>query len=115
MKAKLSQFSNCVYSSLLSTKDHIVKGAHVCLVGHWNFIKCLATELQNPVVLLNVILGSGVITGLLNGYIKYEKRFLKGKTNNEILGCAGAAVALLTLDGFVSKRYYSKFDQKKNL
>lgn len=72
----------------------------------------LYRELQNPVVLVNVILGSSVVVTLLQSYAKYEHRFLQGKSDGQILATAGAAAAILTLDGFLSQKYYKKFDKQ---
>ncbi|KAL3236171.1 Om14p RNJ42_02063 [Nakaseomyces bracarensis] len=84
-----------------------------CLVSSTKALACrVYRELQNPVVLVNVILGSSVLVTLLQSYAKYEHRFLQGKSDGKILACAGTAVALLTLDGFVSSKYYKQFDKK---
>lgn len=84
-----------------------------CLVASTRALACkVYRELQNPVVLVNVILGSSVVVTLLQGYAKYEQRFLQGKSDGKILATAGTAVALLTLDGVLSTKYYKKFDKK---
>lgn len=84
-----------------------------CAVASTKALVCkVYRELQNPVVLVNVILGSTVVVTLLQGYAKYEQRFLQGKSDGRILATAGAAVTLLTLDSILSAKYYKKFDKK---
>lgn len=70
-----------------------------------------ASELQNPVVILNVALGAGVISTLLRGYAN-NQRYLKGKSDTVIISTVTGASAFLALDAFLSTKYYKKFDKK---
>lgn len=71
-----------------------------------------ATEVQNPVIMVNLLLGSGLVTAVLTGYAKYDKRYLKDKSDGVILSVVGGATALLALDAVLSAKYYKKFDKK---
>ncbi|SCU83939.1 LAME_0C07426g1_1 [Lachancea meyersii CBS 8951] len=70
-------------------------------------------ELQNPVVIANVALGSALVSSILRGYAKHHARYLKGKSDAIIISTVGGATAFLALDAFLSAKYYSKFDKKK--
>ena len=68
-------------------------------------------ELQNPVVLLNVLLGSGALTGLLAGYAQYDTRYLKGKSDGAVLATVGGATAIVAIDALLSAKYYKKYSK----
>lgn len=66
-------------------------------------------ELQNPVVLLNVLLGSGALSGLIAGYAQYDTRYLKGKSDGAVLATVGGAAAIVAIDALLSAKYYKKY------
>lgn len=77
-----------------------------------DFAKVCFLELQNPVILVNLLLHSSVVCYLCNGYANHNARFLKGKPNSTVLATTAGALGLLTLDGIISKKYYSRYDKK---
>lgn len=68
-------------------------------------------ELHNPVVLLNVLLGSGALSGLLAGYAQYDARYLKGKSDGAVLATVGGTAAILAIDALLSAKYYKKYSK----
>lgn len=72
----------------------------------------LLVELQNPIVSGHVLFYSTLISSALNGYAHYHSRYLKGKTDKEILTIAAGATAFLAADSLFIKKFYKKFDKK---
>ncbi|KOH00540.1 Mitochondrial outer membrane protein om14 [Saccharomyces pastorianus] len=101
LKARLNDASAAACSYLHAFVLKAQDVARVCLL-----------ELQNPVVLVNLVLHSSVLCYLCNGYANHNVRFLKGKPNSTVLTTTAGALGLLTLDGLISKKYYSRFDKK---
>ncbi|GAV49424.1 hypothetical protein ZYGR_0P00670 [Zygosaccharomyces rouxii] len=66
-------------------------------------------ELHNPVVLLNFLLGSGALAGLIGGYAQYDTRYLKGKSDGVILATVSGASAIVAIDALLSAKYYNKY------
>ncbi|CAI7155255.1 BTE_collapsed_G0004220.mRNA.1.CDS.1 [Saccharomyces cerevisiae] len=64
-----------------------------------DFAKVCFLELQNPVVLVNLLLHSSVVCYLCNGYANHNARFLKGKPNYTVLATTAGALGLLTIAG----------------
>ena len=75
-------------------------------------IQGILVELQNPIVSGHVLFYSTLITSALNGYAHYHSRYLKGKTDKEILTIATGATAFLAADSLFIKKFYKKFDKK---
>ncbi|QHS71786.1 Om14p [Saccharomyces paradoxus] len=101
LKAQLNSASAVAWGYLQAFVNKTQDVAKVCLL-----------ELQNPVVLVNLLLHSSVVCYLCNGYANHNVRFLKGKPNSTVLATTAGALGLLTLDGIISKKYYSRFDKK---
>ncbi|KAL6944040.1 hypothetical protein ACO0OE_003934 [Hanseniaspora uvarum] len=78
------------------------------LVGIQGFL----VELQNPIVSGHVAFYSSLIASALNGYAHYHSRYLKGKSDKEILTIATGATAFLAADSLFIKKFYKKFDKK---
>lgn len=110
---KLKEFTNYVSARLASTGTYIRKSTYSTLAASQSLACKASTEIQNPVILLNLLLGSGIVTALLTGYAKYDARYLKDKSDGAILCTVGTATALLALDTVLSVKYYPKFDKKK--
>ncbi|CAI4055878.1 hypothetical protein SKDZ_02G3340 [Saccharomyces kudriavzevii ZP591] len=102
LKAQLNSVSAAAWSYFQAVVSKSQDVAKVCLL-----------ELQNPVVLVNLLLHSSVVCYLCNGYANHNVRFLKGKPNSTVLATTTGVLGLLTLDGIISKKYYSRFDKKK--
>lgn len=111
--AKLKQMWNRVKSSLITTKAYVEqKGASGASSAR--ILACkTGRQLQNPVILVNVLLGSSFVTALLTGYAKYDARYLRDKSDAVILTTVGSITAILALDTVLSVKYYPKFDKKK--
>lgn len=102
------------FSAAITNTANYVRQATSSTLTTSRSLSCKAiTEVQNPVILLNVLLGSGFVTALLTGYAKYDARYLKYKSDGIVLTTVGAATALLALDTILSVKYYPKFDKKK--
>ncbi|KAL6929472.1 hypothetical protein ACO0SA_000874 [Hanseniaspora valbyensis] len=72
----------------------------------------ILVELQNPIVSGHLLFYGVIATKVLNGYAQYHSRYLKGKTDNEILLASGGTLLALLADGALIKKYYKKFDKK---
>ncbi|CAL9728328.1 hypothetical protein MOUN0_D01618 [Monosporozyma unispora] len=108
-------FSNCcnsvktgLYHGFQSTSNCVKKSTTCIYTSAVNTITFTITALKNPVILINSLIGVGTISTLLVGYIKYEKRFLKGQSNAFIWTTIIGATSFLTLDCYLSKKYYKK-------
>ncbi|AQZ12835.1 OM14 (YBR230C) [Zygosaccharomyces parabailii] len=66
-------------------------------------------QVHNPVVLFNVLLGTGAVSSLLCGYAHYDTRYLKGKSDGAVLAIVGGATALVAADAVLSAKYYKKY------
>lgn len=101
VKTKLYEAANYAYGTAQSSLDYARSATYRAL-----------TELQNPVILLNVLAGTGLIGSLLTGYAKYDARYLRNKSDGDILRVVGGATALLAIDTLLSIKYYPKYDKK---
>lgn len=110
---KLKEFGASVRSSLITTKGYVLETGCSAITSAKILALKAGEELQNPVILVNVLLGSGVVTALLAGYAKYDVRYLRDKSDSVILTTVGSVTALLALDTVLSVKYYPKFDKKK--
>lgn len=87
-------------------------GKMTCCVSKSCECSCkVAKELQNPVVAANVVIGLGSISALFCGY-SHNKRFLKGKSDKEILAILSGLGVFAVADVFLSYRYYKKLEKK---
>ncbi|KAK6201329.1 uncharacterized protein RJT21DRAFT_1274 [Scheffersomyces amazonensis] len=69
------------------------------------------TELQNPVVIAQTVVG---ITGIAAGYAAYLERSRINTDNKLVLSLhASIITGLILLDGFLFTTYYPKYDKKK--
>lgn len=89
-KNSLSTTLNNAYSNTLSTLSYTLE------------------ILKNPIILINTICGLSLISTLLIGYIKYEKRFLMGKPNSFIWTCLFGSTALLSVNCYLLNEYFIK-------
>lgn len=72
-----------------------------------------STELENPVVVLQVLAGLG---GIVAGYVGYLERHRIRSDSNIVLGIHGAIITgLVGLDYYLFSTYYPKYDKKKSL
>ncbi|CAL9736875.1 hypothetical protein MOSE0_K09692 [Monosporozyma servazzii] len=91
------------------TTSNCVKNSTSCIyTSTVNTVNCAINSLKNPVVLINSLIGAGALSTLLVGYIKYEKRFLKGQSNAFIWSSILGVTTFLTLDCYISEKYYKK-------
>lgn len=73
-----------------------------------NNVSSMVQALKNPVILVNTIIGATTITTLFVGYTKYDKRFLMGQSNKFIWSTVAGVASGLSLDIYLSKKYYKK-------
>lgn len=101
------------FVSSVATRTASVTQATVATVasGASRAAVTIATELQNPVVAVNVLLGAASVGTLLNGYAK-ERRFLKGKSDKDIMLIVSGLSVFVATDAFLSYKYYKKLDKK---
>ncbi|QLL34977.1 hypothetical protein HG536_0H03530 [Torulaspora globosa] len=112
-REKAHQCSSYIWTKFYEAANYVY-GTGQSSMQYARSAACRAmTELKNPVILLNVLAGSGVIGALLTGYAKYDARYLKNKSDGDILCLVGSATALLAIDTVLSVKYYSKYDKKK--
>ncbi|CCK72925.1 Om14p KNAG_0M00720 [Huiozyma naganishii CBS 8797] len=86
------------------TKQFAVASSKTVCHKTTGFAATVCTALKNPVVAVNTLLGVSLLSAVLVGYVK-DKRFIQGKSPREIWGATAGAVALLTVDGLLSKKY----------
>ncbi|KAL6942527.1 hypothetical protein ACO0QE_003705 [Hanseniaspora vineae] len=73
------------------------------------YTKKFVRELKNPVFATHFVGGVYLVSKLLNGYA-HHARYLKGKTDKEILMIAGGVGVLGVADVWASKKLYKKFE-----
>lgn len=110
---KVKEVTAFLSATITNTANYVRQATSSTLAASQSLSCKALTELQNPVILLNVLLGSSIVTALLTGYAKYDARYLKYKSDGTVLTTVGAATALLALDTILSVKYYPKFDKKK--
>lgn len=109
---RVREFASFASTQVANTMNYACGVAHSTAARAQSLACRAASEVQNPVILVNLLLGSGVVAALLTGYAKYDTRYLKDKSDGAILCVVGSATALLALDTVLSAKYYSKFDKK---
>ncbi|EDO17560.1 hypothetical protein Kpol_534p41 [Vanderwaltozyma polyspora DSM 70294] len=73
----------------------------------------IMTELNNPIVVWNLLFGTGTIAVLLTGSLNRQIRAIKGNSDNLALTTATAVTAAVSLNILLSTKYYSTFDEKR--
>ncbi|KAL6939281.1 hypothetical protein ACO0RG_003115 [Hanseniaspora osmophila] len=73
------------------------------------YTKSFVQELKNPVFATHFVGGVYLVSKLLNGYA-HHARYLKGKSDKDILMIAGGVGVLGIADVWVSKKLYKKFE-----
>jgi uncharacterized phage infection (PIP) family protein YhgE len=67
-------------------------------------------ELQNPVVLVQTVIG---LTGIAAGYVAYVDRHRIRSDNNMVLGIhASIITGLVLVDGYLFNKYYGRYQKK---
>ncbi|KAH3903370.1 uncharacterized protein SCODWIG_03233 [Saccharomycodes ludwigii] len=72
----------------------------------------LLQEFKNPVVSGHFILGVSILTAILHGYAEHHARYLKGKSDKEILLITGGSLLALVADGVLVKNLYPKYKRE---
>lgn len=111
-RKKAERCSAYVWTKVMDAGNYVYETAQLSVAYARSASSKAVRELQNPVVLLNVLAGTGLVGSLLTGYAKYDVRYLKDKSDGAILCVVGGATGLLALDAVLSAKYYSKFDKK---
>lgn len=95
---------------LNDTKNELSQLTFNLARGTYHSTASVYHSLNNPVVLINSIIGLSVVSTVLIGYIKNEKRFLLDKSNAYIWSSVLGTTAFITMDTFLSKKYFKKFE-----
>jgi len=93
---KLNTQLGSIFTNLSKSTTDVVSSAYV--------------ELQNPVVLVQTVIG---LTGIAAGYVAYVDRHRIRTDNNLVLGIhASIITGLVVVDGYLFNKYYPKFQKK---
>lgn len=106
------QFAAYASATVTNTVNYAYGAAQSAAAHAQTLAHRAAAEVQNPVILINLLLGSGAVAALLTGYAKYDTRYLKDKSDGTVLLVVGGATALLALDTVLSAKYYPRYDKK---
>lgn len=97
-------FTNC----LQYIKNGLYNGIQTTKHSFSNVALYTLQLLKNPMILMNCVVGIGFISVIFLGYIKYEKRFLMGKSNSFIWSCLFGSTCFVTFDYYLFNKYYLK-------
>ncbi|XBW34663.1 hypothetical protein QEN19_000230 [Hanseniaspora menglaensis] len=104
----VKELKNIFYAATDIVKNKATYIYQKTLVG----LQQILVELQNPIVFSHLITYGVIVTKVFNGYAYYHTRYLKGKTDNQILLASGGTLLALFADGVFIKKYCKKFDKK---
>lgn len=104
----LKTLKNSLYGGFQTTRNSLLMTLNSVYANTSNTILYTWDILKNPIVFLNAVIGLSLISAILLGYIKYEKRFLMGKPNSFIWTCLFGTTTLLTFDYYLLNKYFIK-------